>query len=109
MDDQERKDFEAWVPTHHKVTNPGPLARVDGNGRYFYGPVEACWKAWRARASIAQRDEREPVGEILEMDDGALVPVWHDGTPPAGTKLYAQPAAANPIPSQGTKEDTNNG
>lgn len=33
----------------------------------------------------------EAAGEIVEMDDGSLVPVWTDGTPATGTKLYTQP------------------
>lgn len=39
----------------------------------------------------AGQPQAETAGEIVEMDDGALVPVWSDGTPPAGTKLYTQP------------------
>lgn len=62
------------------------------------------------KAALAQQDEREhtaPVGEILEMDDGALVPVWRDGTPPAGTKLYVQQAEREPagIPARSLPPD----
>lgn len=47
-----------------------------------------------APADAQHQPNGTTVGEIAEMDDGALVPVWTDGTPAAGTKLYAAPPQA---------------
>jgi hypothetical protein len=49
----ERAAFEAWAPTYHKVSSPGPLTMLDGGRRYFYGPVNASWAAWQARALVS--------------------------------------------------------
>lgn len=49
----ERATFEAWALTYHKLVNPGPLKRLNGVGCYFYGPVQASWAAWQARADLA--------------------------------------------------------
>ena len=65
----EREAFEAWAQTHHKLVNPGPLARLGGTGRYFYGPVEACWKAWQARAALAATPAAEPKAAPLTDDE----------------------------------------
>ena len=35
------------------------------------------------------------IGEIIQMDDGSLCPVWTNGTPEPGTVLYASSSLAD--------------
>ena len=66
--DTERAAFEAWALTYHKFNNPSPLTRLESNGSCFYGPVSASWKAWQARAAIAQPAEPvAPMGAPQEV------------------------------------------
>lgn len=44
---------------------------------------------------VIRKPDPEPVGEIIEMDDYTCIPVFKNGTPDPGTKLYTHPA---PIP-----------
>jgi hypothetical protein len=114
---QERADFEAWAPTHHKLTNPGPLTRVDGAGRYFYGPVDACWKAWQARAALAAqgvpadltkhlaealRMATDRIADLLQGDDGQAFKEAERVLPHFNTLLneYVCSLAATPAPAQ---------
>jgi len=49
------------------------------------------------RTAIRTRGQK--VGTIVEMDDGAHIAVWTDGTPPTGTNLYAETAPLTSEPA----------
>lgn len=74
------------------ITQPYSLAEIKAK----IATNEFCPELLLQHAMLLldRQSPAEVAGEIVEMEDGALVPVWRDGTPPAGTKLYAQPMAA---------------
>lgn len=53
----EREQFEAWAQNTF-----GPLQR-DDRLDYLYTDVRAAWKAWQARAALAQRQQVPPLSE----------------------------------------------
>ena len=62
--------------------------------------VEAACARFREALAAYEQAQAEPVGEVVEMDDGCRVAVWRDGTPEPGTKLYAAlEAEAKPAPA----------
>ncbi|WP_049301902.1 ORF6C domain-containing protein, partial [Pseudomonas aeruginosa] len=52
----ERAAFEAWLAQamSHKFDPEFDLAKYEDSGEYRYNPAAAYWKAWQARAALAQ-------------------------------------------------------
>ncbi|MCY0334112.1 hypothetical protein, partial [Pseudomonas aeruginosa] len=52
----ERAAFEAWLAQalSKKFVPEFDLAKYEDSGEYRYSPAAAYWKAWQARAALAQ-------------------------------------------------------
>lgn len=70
----ERAAFEAWLAQamSKKFEPEFDLAKYEDSGEYRYSPAAAYWKAWQARAALAQ-----PSGEVVvtKNESGAIVSV----------------------------------
>ncbi len=55
----ERAAFEAWLAQamSHHLDPDLDLAKYEDSGEYRYNPAADYWKAWQARAALAQRSE----------------------------------------------------
>ncbi len=79
----ERAGFEAWlaqVMSHH-FSPEFDLAKYEDSGEYRYNPAADYWKAWQARAALAQPSQsqyeasfEEWLANELEGEDGQPVP-----------------------------------
>ncbi|MDI2345931.1 hypothetical protein [Pseudomonas aeruginosa] len=60
----ERAAFEQWLEQHmsHHFSPEFDLAKYEDSGEYRYNPAADYWKAWQARAALAQPS---PVSEAL--------------------------------------------
>ncbi|MGZ2787323.1 hypothetical protein AAER32_12855 [Pseudomonas aeruginosa] len=52
----ERAAFEQWLEQHmsHHISPELDLAKYEDSGEYRYNPAADYWKAWQARAALAQ-------------------------------------------------------
>ncbi|EPQ7005988.1 hypothetical protein ACUVZE_002625, partial [Pseudomonas aeruginosa] len=52
----ERAAFEQWLEQHmsHHFSPEIDLAKYEDSGEYRYNPAVDYWKAWQARAALAQ-------------------------------------------------------
>ncbi len=70
----ERAAFEAWLAQamSKKFEPEFDLAKYEDSGEYRYSPAAAYWKAWQARAALAQ-----PSDEVVvtKNESGAIVSV----------------------------------
>lgn len=79
----ERAGFEAWlaqVMSHH-FSPEFDLAKYEDSGEYRYNPAADYWKAWQARAALAQPSQsqyeasfEEWLANELDGEDGQPVP-----------------------------------
>ncbi|MBM2500586.1 hypothetical protein JQS51_30405 [Pseudomonas aeruginosa] len=60
----ERAAFEAWLAQamSKKFEPEFDLAKYEDSGEYRYSPAAAYWKAWQARAALAQPSPAQPEG-----------------------------------------------
>ncbi|HEJ1114435.1 TPA: hypothetical protein SLU31_002209 [Pseudomonas aeruginosa] len=67
----ERAAFEQWLEQHmsHHFSPELDLAKYEDSGEYRYNPAADYWKAWQARAALAQPSQAQ-----AEQAEGAHVP-----------------------------------
>ncbi|HHH9269129.1 TPA: hypothetical protein ACP31Y_004039 [Pseudomonas aeruginosa] len=79
----ERAAFEQWLEQHmsHHFSPELDLAKYEDSGEYRYNPAADYWKAWQARAALAQPSQsqyeasfEEWLANELEGEDGQPVP-----------------------------------
>lgn len=79
----ERAAFEQWLEQHmsHHFSPEFDLAKYEDSGEYRYNPAADYWKAWQARAALAQPSQsqyeasfEEWLANELEGEDGQPVP-----------------------------------
>lgn len=65
----ERAAFEQWLEQHmsHHFSPEFDLAKYEDSGEYRYNPAADYWKAWQARAALAQRSPAQAEAERLEV------------------------------------------
>lgn len=65
----ERVAFEAWLAQamSHKFDPEFDLAKYEDSGEYRYSPAAAYWKAWQARAALAQPSPAQAEAERPEV------------------------------------------
>ncbi|MBX6335206.1 hypothetical protein ISD63_01005 [Pseudomonas aeruginosa] len=73
----ERAAFEAWLAQalSKKFVPEFDLAKYEDSGEYRYSPAAAYWKAWQARAALAQPSPKcVKCGGTGEADSGGVHP-----------------------------------
>ncbi|MEV1255316.1 hypothetical protein ABZQ86_26085 [Pseudomonas aeruginosa] len=73
----ERAAFEQWLEQHmsHHLSPELDLAKYEDSGEYRYNPAADYWKAWQARAALAQPSPKcVKCGGTGEADSGGVHP-----------------------------------
>ncbi|HGS7985189.1 TPA: hypothetical protein ACMFTV_004440 [Pseudomonas aeruginosa] len=73
----ERAAFEQWLEQHmsHHFSPELDLAKYEDSGEYRYNPAADYWKAWQARAALAQPSPKcVKCGGTGEADSGGVHP-----------------------------------
>ncbi|MFU4302101.1 hypothetical protein ACM73N_28110 [Pseudomonas aeruginosa] len=65
----ERAAFEQWLEQHmsHHFSPELDLAKYEDSGEYRYNPAADYWKAWQARAALAQPSPAQAEAERPEV------------------------------------------
>lgn len=65
----ERAAFEQWLEQHmsHHFSPDLDLAKYEDSGEYRYNPAADYWKAWQARAALAQPSPAQAEAERPEV------------------------------------------
>lgn len=65
----ERAAFEQWLEQHmsHHFSPELDLAKYEDSGEYRYNPAADYWKAWQARAALAQPSPAQAEAERPEL------------------------------------------
>ncbi|HHN0028822.1 TPA: hypothetical protein ACRLYD_004182 [Pseudomonas aeruginosa] len=101
----ERAAFEAWLAQamSKKFEPEFDLAKYEDSGEYRYSPAAAYWKAWQARAALAQpspASDLDPLnlaphaGAFNEAPDEALRPEQAEAERP---EVVARVVHSNPV------------
>ncbi|QUI41145.1 hypothetical protein [Pseudomonas aeruginosa] len=76
----ERAAFEQWLEQHmsHHFSPEFDLAKYEDSGEYRYNPAADYWKAWQARAALAQPSPVQAEAERPEVvgvryEDGTIL------------------------------------
>ncbi|MCA7086091.1 hypothetical protein K7G19_21095 [Cupriavidus sp. DB3] len=72
--ERERRAFEAWAKDH---VDSLALGR---NGGYAYADASRAWKAWQARAALAQQAAAQAVGLTADEKDRFVAALVNHGT-----------------------------
>ncbi|HHA3865620.1 TPA: hypothetical protein ACOB7U_003980 [Pseudomonas aeruginosa] len=66
----ERAAFEAWLAqaVSHQFVPELELAKYEESGEYRYNPAADYWKAWQARAALAQPSPDAPYADGIAAD-----------------------------------------
>lgn len=69
----ERAAFEQWLEQHmsHHFSPELDLAKYEDSGEYRYNPAADYWKAWQARAALAQPSPAQAEKAEVERTEGS--------------------------------------